>query len=618
MKSNSSNLSKWIVAGVLALAVCITLLVIFSRRQAYQHRTARQVQSIVNSEELLLDLTKKLKHLSRSVANLKLPDPVARSIFKDPVNVEGSLSFSAVDSTWKIDDSSVVQPVVDLSIWNSLFKNCSYFENVKFYNIRGGFSDPDSKQYSTNVGFEALATLKPDGRASIHAELEIGWSSPSDVDGDWLIDSWKLKQFSVEQASQLYFKDVLIDRISEKAVAAKATKSKHHQLTSRLVNGGDYFLPVGVKYPFFFPDVTLEHPGVSIVDVDQDGWEDIFVAMQYDSNLLFHNRGDGTFVEAARKFGLDIKGDCTCALFADFDNDGDPDVFIGRGRQNSKYLTNHNGKFIESNDSVDVPLPAMVSSFSAADFDSDGLLDVYVSTYSPIEAEYQSSRTPGWVDLFLTKKQSAEYLRRQKDAHAFLGRTGPPNLLLRNTGAEGFKVAQSNPTLELWKMTFQASWHDFDDDGDPDLYVANDYHRDDFFRNDGEAGFVEIAEEIGLTEMGFGMGVSFADYDHDGQTDIYVSNMFSKAGQRILSQVENVDARFKEMAKGNFLYRKTDQPDQRYELVSGLDDSAMQVAKAGWSWGGQFADFDNDGFRDIYVVNGYYTAPDDIAVELDL
>ncbi|MEM9413807.1 MAG: VCBS repeat-containing protein, partial [Planctomycetota bacterium] len=355
----------------------------------------------------------------------------------------------------------------------------------------------------------------------------------------------------------MYFKDELATRLSDPKTLKLATKSVHQELTSKLANGGDYFLPRGVKYPFFFPDVTLEHPGVSVADVNGDGLEDIYVAMQHQTNLLFVKQPNGTFVESASEFGLDIQADSTCSIFADFDNDGDLDAFIGRGRHPSKYLVNSDGKFYDSKMLIDQPLPALVSSITATDFNGDGLLDVYLSTYSPIEAEYQNESKPVWAGLFLNDEQAQEFSRRQNESHTFLARTGPPNLLLRNTGQGKFVKANESKTLELWKMTFQAAWHDFDDDGDPDLYVANDYHQDNFFRNDGDSGFVDITQQIGLTEMGFAMGVSFGDYNNDGETDIYVSNMFSKAGQRILSQVDDVDPRFKQMAKGNFLYKKS-------------------------------------------------------------
>ena len=612
--ANSPKSAVWIACG-LALILSVFAWYWMQNRSAVE-KNSFQVQQIVNSEELLLDLTKKLKHLSRSVLNLQLPDPQAKSIFDENIELIGTPIMRDFGDV-QIDETSRIVAKKSLAMWQPIFATCMYFENAKFYNIEGRFVDDAQNRYSANVGFAGLASTQNGKFTNLHAELEIEWTR--DLSGEnrdnWLIKKWHLKNLTLRPVGSLYFEDVLPKIVTDKKDLGQVTFSKHAKLTSYLVNGGDHYLPEGVEYPFFFTDVTLEHPGVSVVDIDQDGFEDIFIAMQHESNLLFHNQGNGTFKEAAREFGLDIKGDCTCAIFADFDNDSDPDVFIGRGRQPSQYLINDGGKFVVAPDLVNIELPVMVSSISTADYNADGLLDVYLSTYSPIEAEYQTTQTPKWVELFLNDDQASEYLNRQSKAHPFLARTGPPNLLLTNTGNGRFEVSKLSPQLELWKMTFQASWHDFDADGDPDLYVCNDYHRDNFFRNDEGQGFIDVTDELGLTEMGFGMGVSFGDYDNDGQTDIYVSNMFSKAGRRILAQVDNVDTRFQELANGNFLYQKQ---NAKYELVSGIQKDKIAVAKAGWSWGGQFADFDNDGFRDLYVVNGYYTAPDDIAKDVDL
>ena len=240
-----------------------------------------------------------------------------------------------------------------------------------------------------------------------------------------------------------------------------------------------------------------------------------------------------------------------------------------------------------------------------------------MSTYSPIEEtnRFQVSNKPKWVDLFLTPQQADEVTKRNRRSHRFIDRAGPPNLLLQNIGDGKFKIAKENSQLELWRMSFQAAWNDFDGDGDQDVYVSNDYAPDNFFRNDGDQGFKDITQQSRLTGMGFGMGVSWGDYDNDGQIDIYVTNMFSKAGQRITDQVAGIDPRLREMAQGNFLYRLD---NGQFNLVSGLEEPALKVAKSGWSWGGQFFDYDNDGFRDIYATSGYYTAPSDIAIDMDL
>ena len=112
------------------------------------------------------------------------------------------------------------------------------------------------------------------------------------------------------------------------------------------------------------------------------------------------------------------------------------------------------------------------------------------------------------------------------------------------------------------------------------------------------------------------MGATWGDYDNDGLQDLYVSNMYSKAGDRITNRVPGIAEIYKQSAAGNYLYRQ--RADHRFEVVSGNKPPALAVTKAGWSWGGQFADFDNDGFLDLYVLSGYFTAPKAVSSELDL
>jgi hypothetical protein len=110
------------------------------------------------------------------------------------------------------------------------------------------------------------------------------------------------------------------------------------------------------------------------------------------------------------------------------------------------------------------------------------------------------------------------------------------------------------------------------------------------------------------------MGGSWGDFDADGDLDLYVSNMFSKAGRRIISQVEADDPRLIASAAGNFLFE-----NQQGKLVqkAGDSDGSYAVDKVGWSWGGQWSDFDNDGDLDLYVPSGFYTAPKTIAGDVD-
>ena len=265
-------------------------------------------------------------------------------------------------------------------------------------------------------------------------------------------------------------------------------------------------------------------------------------------------------------------------------------------------------------------MPFEAASVSVADYNNDGLLDVYFSTYHQddinqrIDADL--SHPDHRIHKTLTPAHSAELKRRfRAETRSFVSQIGPPNLLLTNVGHGHFELASNNAAVASWRNSFQASWADFDQDGDPDLYVANDFAPDNLLRNDGEAGFHEVTAELGIDHLGFAMGASWGDYDNDGQFDLYVSNMFSKAGQRITSQVDQLDPRIAQLADGNYLYRFD---GKRFSLVSGLESPKLTVARAGWSWGAQFLDANNDGFLDLYVPNGYYSVPPEFETEVDL
>jgi hypothetical protein len=92
--------------------------------------------------------------------------------------------------------------------------------------------------------------------------------------------------------------------------------------------------------------------------------------------------------------------------------------------------------------------------------------------------------------------------------------------------------------------------------------------------------------------------------------------MYSKAGRRITSRISGIDQKYLQSAEGNYLYHQRD--GHAFQLVSGLEKPAITVAQAGWSWGGQFGDFDNDGFLDLYVLSGYFSAPEPFASQVDL
>src|SRR5262249_45055650 len=185
------------------------------------------------------------------------------------------------------------------------------------------------------------------------------------------------------------------------------------------------------------------HPGIAVVDLDRDGFDDFYVMVPEGKNMFFRNRGDGTFEEIAAKLGLDFDGFTSSAIFADFNNDGYIDVFIGRTLKPSIYLVNENGRFVDrSKDLVSGPLPHLVSSVTAMDYNNDGLLDLYVATYAARMTFMHQASIPQVFSKYLPEADVKELgrLLKSKDTDWVRNFPGPPNVLLKNLGGGKFEV----------------------------------------------------------------------------------------------------------------------------------------------------------------------------------
>jgi len=314
--------------------------------------------------------------------------------------------------------------------------------------------------------------------------------------------------------------------------------------------------------------------------------------------------------------GLQVGPHANCAIFADFDNDGDQDAFIGRSIIHSQYFVNESGTFRLTEPETDgQKLPRFVTSGSVADFNRDGLLDLYLSTY----VAPSGSAPKDWISQ-LIPESDRQQMENSVEQNPFIDRGGPANVLLMNKNGK-LERCEIDDGLKQWRNSYQSSWHDWDNDGDADLFVCNDFAPDAFLRNDTDRGssipqFVDVTGElIDANVVGYSMGTSWGDCDNDGDMDLFVSGMYSKAGQRILQQLPQADRRLVNSATGNFLFRN----DQgRFSQIAGDDKTASSVAAVGWSFGGQFADFDNDGWLDLYVPSGFYSAPSECRAEVDL
>lgn len=611
-------------------------------------------RGIQTSEELILALTLQLQALSKSVMNLSFPDERSAALFDDQVRVIGLASsaqpplgiqdvasisahpdrtlpntslasasnspapsappqslptVAATTRTWPIADAVETQDRDALRLWQPLLEQVAYFERAEFKIKTGRFLDETENTYETVLLFDGVARLQSGHWAALNSVQTLHWKQAAQPNGtaleaQWKIFDWRTNSLQMIETEQPLFVEVLDRALIDPHDVAKARASLYEQLMVQYIHD---HAQVKKTHKKFVALAALHHPGLSVVDLDRDGFDDLYVMPRWGENMFFRNRGDGTFEEIAAELGLNITDMTSSAIFADFDNDGDADAFLSRTFAPSMYLVNENGRFTDHTEAfIDAPPLPLVASLSAVDYNQDGLLDLYLSTYGPY-TDYLSEADARQINQL---KQSA-------DAHDILNFPGPSNVLLRNVGGGRFAVATAVSELQVFKNTFQASWSDFDKDGDPDVYLASDLAPNNMFRNDGKGRFTDITAQTETADIGFGMGASWGDYDNDGWQDLYVTNMYSDVGGRITAQIPGLDPRLVKFARGNSLFRNAGQPSLPFHKVSGLTPPHLLVEKAGWGWGSQFIDVDNDGYLDIYAPNGYFTAPQEVTRPVD-
>ena len=641
----------WLLRTVVLLALAIPISKIVQERppkgdlqentpttftSTSEKRDGAVIRALVAAEETYLNLSPKMNALSKGLLDLRLPGPTAdaESVFSTTVTtVDLDLTPAATPNgtstfeshPWPMAALSKQTDRVDL--WRPMLDEISFFEHAKVEIISGDHPDGNMLRYEAKGGFEALARMKSDQWRSFEGRMELTWEhtrTDAGAAGGWQITGWKTTEMHWRASPRRLFVEALDTAMHESQEASMLRRSLHYEATVKHYRDGTKQLP----HPYFAPISANQKEGIAVADVNGDGFDDIYITMRLGKNMLLVNQGDGTFLEQAASFKLDLPGHTPCALFADFDNDGDQDVILGRSLLKTSYLENRQGVFYQHPIPKFMPMAAL--SMSAADYNMDGLLDVYICTYRPA-APAGASPAGGvaqskdgdfdWPDEFFDINLAREYRRRvsehrKRKGGTVLDQLGPPNVLLVNRGGGRFEPAPENDTVGIWRNSMQATWGDYNRDGRPDLYIANDWGLDVLFRNDGSGGFTDVTTQAGVTAYGYAMGASWGDYDNDGQDDLYVSNMYSEPGRRITKQIPGLEKMFIESAAGNWLYHQV--ANGKFEQVAGLMPPSMTVMKAGWSWGGCFADFDNDSFLDLYVLNGYFTAPKEHSSGLDL
>ena len=335
------------------------------------------------------------------------------------------------------------------------------------------------------------------------------------------------------------------------------------------------------------------HHGITVGDVNGDGWDDVYVCQPGGlPNRLYIQQADGTAQDMSAAARVDFLDHTSSAILADLDNDGDQDLVLATIFAVAILANDGSGTFSPR---VALPQCDRVFSLAVADYDADGWLDLFACRY----------RRDSQYDFELPLPIPYH------DAN-----NGGRNFLFRNLGNGKFAdvTVSSGLDQDNARFSFAAAWEDFDNDGDPDLYVANDYGRNCLYENNG-GQFHNIALQAGVEDIASGMSVTWSDYNHDGRMDLYVSNMFSSAGHRVtfqekFEQQQPAEARtqLQRHARGNSLFENL--PSESGTAVFRDVSSEASVTLGRWAWASLFADLNNDSWDDLLVVNGLMTTED--------
>jgi hypothetical protein len=352
--------------------------------------------------------------------------------------------------------------------------------------------------------------------------------------------------------------------------------------------------------------------GLTVGDYDQNGLPDVYLVSQDGQNKLFRQTAPLKFEDVTSKAGAGLGGGDawgTAATFADVDGDGDLDLYVcNLESPNLLFLNQGDGTFVEKAGAFGLGQTAASTGAAFADYDNDGDLDLYLLTnrvFRPTLAKEiaAEAKLPGRIRKTLDELLAQE-LTFEVDGHRFMA--GQQDRLFRNDGYAQFVDVTDESGLQDAGNGLSVVWWDFDNDGHQDIYVANDFQSpDQLYHNTGDGTFVDVTEQRLPHTAFFGMGTDFGDINNDGMLDLCVADMSSTSHYMGKMLMGNMDQH------RWFLMNSQPQQYMRNALYVNtgterfLEAAHMAgLASTDWTWTVRFADFDEDGLQDFYATNG--------------
>lgn len=335
--------------------------------------------------------------------------------------------------------------------------------------------------------------------------------------------------------------------------------------------------------------------GVATGDLNNDGLPDLVLTANEKPAAIYLNKGDFKFEDITGKSGVQTSGWMSGVTMADVNNDGWLDFYICKSgpekgknaRVNYLFINNKNLTFTEKANEWGVADPGNATNATFFDMDNDGDLDLYLGNHA--------DRFFGEVNVPFHRTLRMDYHNQQH--------------LYRNDGNKFTDISTESGTIAMG-YCLSATAADFNRDGFTDLYVCNDYHIPDYYYiNNGDGTFTESFQKYFKHSSTNSMGSDFADYNNDGWLDLVTMDMLSEDPRRFQLMAGPKDLDFFQVAlKNGYGYQYMRNALQTNSGNGHFSDYAYLtgIARTDWSWSPLFADFDNDGYVDLFVSNGYY------------